>query len=70
MIGLGLAVAILIDVVVVRLVVAPAVMTLLGDLAWGLPRWLDRLLPNLSLEGAEPPRTPARRREAQPEPAR
>ena len=50
-IGLGLAAAILIDVVVVRMVVAPAVMTLLGDKAWWLPGWLDRLLPNISLEG-------------------
>ncbi len=72
MIGLGLAVAILIDVLVVRLVVAPAVMTLLGDRAWGLPRWLDRLLPNLALEGAEPARRPARgpAHEPEPEPAR
>jgi RND superfamily putative drug exporter len=50
-IGLGLAVAILIDVVIVRMVVAPAVMMLLGDRAWWLPGWLDRILPNLSLEG-------------------
>ena len=50
-IGLGLAVAILIDVLIVRMVVAPAVMTLLGDRAWTLPDWLDRLLPEISLEG-------------------
>ena len=50
-IGLGLAAAILIDVVVVRMVVAPAVMVLLGDRAWWLPGWLDRILPNISLEG-------------------
>jgi putative drug exporter of the RND superfamily len=50
-IGLGLAAAILIDVLVVRMVVAPAVMTLLGDRAWTLPAWLDRLLPRISLEG-------------------
>jgi RND superfamily putative drug exporter len=50
-IGLGLAAAILIDVLVVRMVVAPAVMALLGERAWGLPRWLDRLLPSISLEG-------------------
>jgi putative drug exporter of the RND superfamily len=50
-IGLGLAVAILIDVLVVRMVVAPAVMTLLGDRAWTLPAWLDRMLPRISLEG-------------------
>ncbi len=52
-IGLGLASAILIDVLVVRMVVAPAVMALLGDRAWGLPGWLDRLLPRLSLEGED-----------------
>jgi RND superfamily putative drug exporter len=51
MFGLGLGLAILIDVLIVRLVVAPAVVTLLGDHAWWLPRWLDRILPNVSLEG-------------------
>ena len=51
MMGLGLGLAILIDVLIVRLVIAPAVVMLLGDRAWWLPRWLDRLLPNVSLEG-------------------
>ncbi len=51
MIGLGLGLAILIDVIFVRLVIAPAVVTLLGDKAWWLPHWLDRMLPNVSLEG-------------------
>src|SRR5215217_2705892 len=51
MMGLGLSLAILIDVLIVRLVIAPAVVTLLGDRAWTLPRWLDRVLPNVSLEG-------------------
>ena len=50
-IGLGLAAAILIDVLVVRMVVAPAVMTLLGDRAWTLPAWLDQVLPRISLDG-------------------
>jgi RND superfamily putative drug exporter len=53
MIGVGLASAILIDVFVVRLIVAPAVIALLGDRAWGLPPWLDRVLPRISLEGDE-----------------
>jgi RND superfamily putative drug exporter len=57
-IGLGLASAILIDVLIVRMVVAPAVMTLLGDRAWALPSWLDRVLPRISLEG-EPEPAPA-----------
>jgi len=52
-IGLGLAAAILIDVLVVRMIVAPAVMALLGDRAWWLPRWLDRILPRIPLEGEE-----------------
>ena len=51
MIGLGLGLAILIDVLIVRLVIAPAVVVLLGDKAWWLPRWMDRLIPNVSLEG-------------------
>ena len=64
-IGLGLAAAILIDVLIVRMVVAPAVMTLLGDRAWTLPAWLDRVLPRISLEGElhdeDRPAEPARR---------
>jgi RND superfamily putative drug exporter len=51
MFGLGLGLAILIDVLIVRMVIAPAVVTLLGDRAWWLPAWLDRILPNVSLEG-------------------
>jgi RND superfamily putative drug exporter len=51
MFGLGLGLAILIDVLVVRMVIAPAVVMLLGDRAWWLPAWLDRALPNVSLEG-------------------
>jgi RND superfamily putative drug exporter len=51
MFGLGLGAAILIDVLIVRMVVSPALMALLGDRAWWIPRWLDRVLPNVSLEG-------------------
>lgn len=51
MMGLGLGLAILIDVLVVRLLIAPAVVYLLGDKAWWLPGWLDKILPNVSLEG-------------------
>jgi putative drug exporter of the RND superfamily len=57
--GVGLGVAIMIDVLIVRMVVAPAVMTLLGDRAWWLPAWLDRLLPHLELEGREAPEASA-----------
>jgi RND superfamily putative drug exporter len=49
--GLGLGTAILVDATVVRMVLVPATMQLLGDLNWWLPGWLDRLLPNLHVEG-------------------
>ena len=44
-VGLGLGLAILLDVTIVRLLVAPALMRLMGDWNWWLPRWLDRVLP-------------------------
>ncbi len=50
-IGFGLAVGVLVDAVLVRLTLTPALMHLLGDRAWYLPRWLDRLLPELDVEG-------------------
>ncbi|MEA2444094.1 MAG: putative drug exporter of the superfamily, partial [Thermoleophilales bacterium] len=52
LIGVGLASAILIDATIVRLVLVPAVMQLLGDRNWWLPRWLDRLVPRLEIEPA------------------
>ncbi|MEV6398663.1 MMPL family transporter [Streptomyces sp. NPDC051907] len=51
MLGLGLAVSVLIDATVVRLLLVPAVMTLLGKSAWWTPRWLDRILPHVDTEG-------------------
>ncbi|WP_460096334.1 MMPL family transporter [Streptomyces drozdowiczii] len=51
MLGLGLAVSVLIDATVVRLLLVPAVMTLLGRGAWWAPRWLDRVLPHIDTEG-------------------
>lgn len=59
MLGLGLAVSVLIDATVVRLLLVPAVMTLLGRAAWWTPRWLDRLLPHLHAEGQEDREPPA-----------
>ena len=53
MFGLGLASAVLIDAVIIRCLLVPAVMQLLGDRAWWLPGWLDRLIPKLSLESQE-----------------
>jgi RND superfamily putative drug exporter len=49
--GLGLAVAILLDAFVIRCLIVPAVMQLLGERAWWLPRWLGRRLPRVALEG-------------------
>jgi RND superfamily putative drug exporter len=48
--GLGLAVAVLVDAVVIRCLVVPAVLGLLGQRAWWLPRWVGRLLPRIRLE--------------------
>ncbi|MFF7071877.1 MMPL family transporter [Streptomyces pseudovenezuelae] len=53
MLGLGLAVSVLIDATVVRLLMVPAVMTLLGAHAWWTPRWLDRILPHIDAEGEQ-----------------
>jgi putative drug exporter of the RND superfamily len=51
--GVGLGVAVLLDVTLVRMVLVPAAMSLLGARAWWLPAWLDRLLPNIDLEGTD-----------------
>ena len=51
MFGLGLAVAIFVDATVVRIVLVPATMKLLGDANWWLPGWLDRILPHVDIEG-------------------
>jgi RND superfamily putative drug exporter len=51
MVGLGLATAIFVDATVVRMVLVPATMELLGDRNWWYPAWLDRITPHLSVEG-------------------
>ncbi len=51
MIGFGLAVAVLFDAFIVRMAIVPAVLALLGKRAWWLPKWLDRALPNVDVEG-------------------
>jgi RND superfamily putative drug exporter len=55
--GLGLAVAVLIDATIVRLILVPSTMELLGDANWWMPKWLDRILPAIHIEGEadEPP---------------
>jgi RND superfamily putative drug exporter len=50
LIGVGLATAILVDATVVRMVLVPSVMQLLGERNWWLPRWLDRVIPRYELE--------------------
>jgi RND superfamily putative drug exporter len=49
--GFALAIGILIDAFLVRITLTPALMALFGDKAWWLPRWLDRILPDLDVEG-------------------
>jgi putative drug exporter of the RND superfamily len=51
MIGFGMAIAVMFDAFVVRMAIVPAVLTLLGKRAWWLPRWLDRVLPRVDLDG-------------------
>ncbi|WP_405898232.1 MMPL family transporter [Streptomyces sp. NBC_00727] len=51
MIGFSLAIAVFFDAFVVRMAIVPAVLALLGKRAWWLPRWLDRALPNVDVEG-------------------
>jgi len=52
MLGLGLATAVLVDATIVRMVLVPATMHLLGRANWWLPGWLDRLLPTVDVDGA------------------
>ncbi|HMQ96184.1 MAG TPA: MMPL family transporter [Candidatus Saccharibacteria bacterium] len=52
-VGFGLAFGILIDAFVIRMAVGPAVMSLLGDKAWRIPKWLSRIIPRISIEGKE-----------------
>jgi RND superfamily putative drug exporter len=52
-IGIGMAAAVVIDATIIRLVLVPASMELLGDKNWWMPRWLDRLIPHLDIEGTD-----------------
>jgi putative drug exporter of the RND superfamily len=69
--GIGLAVAVILDATVVRCLLVPAVMVMMGNLNWYMPRWLDRIVPRLSIEGAEffDAREKAAAAAATPEPA-
>lgn len=66
MIGLGLALAVLFDAFVVRMAVIPALFALLGDRAWWLPKWLDRVLPDMDVEGERLSRRPVVQRGPRP----
>ncbi len=67
--GVGLALAVLLDVTLVRMVLVPALMSLLGDRAWALPAWLDNRMPTIDVDGpqvvAAPPTT-QRERDQEP----
>ncbi len=69
--GMGLATAVLIDATFVRMLLVPSTMQLLGAKNWWLPAWLDRILPNLNIEGGhhEPPVRDVPLTEPEPEPA-
>lgn len=59
--GVGLAGAVIVDAFLIRTVLVPAAMHLSGNASWWLPRWLDRVLPQLSVDlpGPPPPAVPA-----------
>jgi RND superfamily putative drug exporter len=52
MLAVGMAVAVLVDASVVRMILVPSVMSILDERAWWLPDWLDRIVPDLELEGS------------------
>ena len=66
MLAIGMAAAVLIDASIIRMILVPAVMSLLGRHAWWIPRWLDRITPNLDIEGTT---HLARTNQQQPTPA-
>jgi RND superfamily putative drug exporter len=50
--GVGLALGVLFDAFIVRMLLVPALMHLLGESAWWVPKWLDRIIPNVDVEGS------------------
>jgi putative drug exporter of the RND superfamily len=66
--GLGMAVAVAVDATIVRCLLVPAVMVLMGKSAWWLPKWVDRWLPHVSVEGDAELKLPAAPPEKQPAP--
>jgi RND superfamily putative drug exporter len=66
MMGIGLSTAVLVDATIVRVVLVPATMRLMGDANWWLPAWLDRLLPDFDVEGGQGLPEPERRFDRHP----
>ena len=66
--GIGLAVAVILDATIVRCLLVPALMVKMGRINWYMPKWLDRLLPRISIEGAEFFRQRDKRRAVEPTP--
>jgi RND superfamily putative drug exporter len=66
--GIGLAVAVILDATIVRCLLVPALMVMMGNSNWYMPRWLERLLPHISIEGAEFFKARDRRPAVAPEP--
>jgi len=67
--GLLLAVAILTDALIVKMTLIPAFFTLMGEKTWYIPRWLDRLLPNVTIEPPHDGDTPSPTPVGRPEPS-
>ena len=65
--GIGLAVAVILDATIVRCLLVPALMVMMGNVNWYIPGWLERLLPHISIEGAEYFRSRDLRRPVEPD---
>jgi putative drug exporter of the RND superfamily len=70
MFGVGLAAAVFLDATIVRMVFVPAALTLLGTRAWKLPAWLDKIVPDLDIEGHKLVRSPTNQRSVHTTPIR
>jgi RND superfamily putative drug exporter len=68
--GLVLAVAILTDALIVKMTLIPAFFTLLGEKTWYIPKWLDRILPNITIEPPHDGEAPASVPVREPEPSK
>ena len=69
MFGLGLAFAVFVDATIVRMMLVPSIMEILGDANWWFPKWLDKILPRLDIDSAPKP-APTPRRRPHPNPNR